>query len=224
MTVKVTTTFDFPTDPQIWQEWFNHDVNRPSSWLLSARDLVGEMKSIAANLRTAWTEFHLRGSSEQNAPPRGMHRVYLLLSAIAVENLLKAVLVNQAKWPDSQITQKLPDELHSHMLLDLATKVALPLGDHEVDLLERLTEFGIWLGRYPAPTMLHHTKPKKLKSGMVNLSGFMYGSDIREVESLVNKLLYELEGVQDIQCVSRFPSRPKEEFEGYSISPNVRPW
>ena len=224
MTEKVTNIFDFPTDPQIWQGWFNHDVNRASSWILSARDLVEEMRSIATNLRTAWAEFHRRESSTQVAPPRGMHRVYLLLAAIAIENLLKAMLVGRAKWPDSQMTQKLPDDLHSHMLLELATKVALPLDDHEVDLLERLTEFGIWLGRYPAPTTLHHTKPKKLRSGTVNLVGFMYGSDIREIESLINKILNELKDVQGIEYLPDFSSRPKEEFERYTISPNVRAW
>ena len=32
------------------------------------------------------------------------------------------------------------------------------------------------------------------------------------------------DGVQDIELVARFSPRPHEEFEGYSISPNVRPW
>jgi hypothetical protein len=224
MAQKITTTFEFPTDPQIWQEWFTHDVNRSSAWLLSARDLVEHIKITADTLRTAWTDFHRRQASEQIAPPRGMHRIYLFLSAIAIENLLKAVLVNQVKWPDSHIAEKLPAELHSHMLLDLAAHGGLKFIEDEVELLERLTEFGIWLGRYPAPTMLHHTKPKKLKSGMVNLAGHMYGSDIRQVESLINKLLDKLEGVQGIEHVARFPARPPEDFEGYCISPNVRAW
>jgi len=70
------------------------------------------------------------------------------------------------------------------------------------ELLERITEFGIWIGRYPAPTKLHHTKPKKLRSGIVNLAGYMYGSDIREVEDLVNRLIEELKGVRISRTVS----------------------
>lgn len=224
MAYKITSTFNFPTDPKFWQDWFSQDVNRPSAWILSARDLLEHIRSTADTLRMAWIEYHCNEASQQSAPPRGLHRVYLFLSALAIENLLKAVVVDQAKWPDSQIAQKIPEELNSHILLDLAAAGGVELADDEIEILERLTEFGIWLGRYPAPTKLHHTKPKKLKSGIVNLAGYMHGSDIREVESLINRLIDKLEGVHGIEHLARFPLRTHEDFEGYSISPNIRPW
>ena len=52
----------------------------------------------------------------------------------------------------------------------------------------------------------------------------MQGSDIREVESLINKLIAKLKGVPGIEQVVRFPLRAHEDFGGYSISPNIRHW
>lgn len=224
MAYKITSTFDFPTDPKFWQNWFTQDVNRPTSWILSARDLLEHLGSMADELRAAWIESHRNMASRPSAPPRGLHRVYLFLSALAIENLLKAAIVSKAKWPDSQIAQKIPEELNSHVLIELATAGGFAPTDNDVELLERITEFGIWIGRYPAPTKLHHTKPKKLRSGIVNLAGYMHGSDIREVEDLVNRLIKELKGVQGIEHLAPFPARAQEDFEGVSISPKIRPW
>ncbi len=224
MAHKITSTFDFPTDPQFWQNWFTQDVNRPISWILSARDLLEHLGSMADDLRAAWIESHRNMASSPSAPPRGLHRVYLFLAALTIENLLKAIIVNNAKWPDSQIAQKIPEELHSHVLLDLATAGGFALTVNDVELLERITEFGIWIGRYPAPTKLHLTKPKRLRSGIVNLAGYMHGSDIREVEDIVNRLVEELKVVQGIEHLAPFPPRAQEDFVGVSISPNIRPW
>lgn len=224
MGYKITSTLNFPVDPKFWQDWFAQDVNRSSAWILSARDLLEHIRSMADALRVFWIDFHANISSSRLAPPRGLHRVYLFLSAIAIENLLKAIIVEHAKWPDSDVSRKIPSELKSHDLLDLATVAGITLKTNDIELLERLTQFGIWLGRYPAPTKLDHLKPKKLKSGIVNLAGYMHGSDLREVEDLVNKLIDMLQGVQGIEHLVRFPSRAAEAFEGVSISPNVRAW
>ena len=108
--------------------------------------------------------------------------------------------------------------------MDLAAAGGVELAGDEIEILERLTEFAIWLGRYPAPTKLRHMKPKKLKSGIVNLAGYMHGSDIREVESFINKLIDKLKGIQGVDHLVRFPLRTREDFEGNSISPNIHPW
>jgi hypothetical protein len=223
MAYKITSTFNFPTTPEFWRDWFLQDANRASAWILSARDLLEHIRSTADALRAAWIEHHGNLASHPAAPPSGQHRMYLFLSALAIENLLKAVVVDQAKWPDSQIAQKLPEELKTHALLDLAAG-RIDLADDEIELLERLTQFGIWLGRYPTPTKLDDIKPKKLKSGKVNLAGFMYGSDIRDVENFINRLIDKLKGVEGIEHLARFPLRPDEAFEGTSISPNIRAW
>lgn len=224
MSKKITLTFDFPTDPTIWHGWFTESVNRPTAWILSARDLLDQVRTSGDALRAAWIQYHGKESSPSSQPPRGQHRVYLFLAAFAVENLLKALVVEHANWLDSQIAQKIPDELKSHMLLDLAVAGAVDLTDDESEVLERLTEFGIWLGRYPAPTTLQHTKPKKLKSGIVNIAGHMYGSDMREVEAILNKLIDKLVGVDGAEYLVRYPNQTHQDFENYSISPNVRPW
>jgi DNA-binding Lrp family transcriptional regulator len=224
MTQKITSTFDFPTDDKYWRDGFAQDVNRPCAWLLSARDLLEHLHTTGDALRAAWMEFHSNGRACRSAPPRGLHRVYLFLSAVVVENLLKAIIVHRSNWPDSRIAQKMPDELKSHFLLDLATAGGVTLAPEDPDLLERLTEFGIWQGRYPAPTELRHVKPKKLRNGSVNLVGHMYGSDIRDVERFINNLIASLVGVQGIAQLVPFPARLSEDFEEYSVSPNIRPW
>ena len=224
MTEKTELTFDFPTDQETWQRWFALDINRPESWLFSARDLMEQMGHTATRLQEDWIRCTESASAEPQAPPHGAHRTYLFIAAIAIENLLKAILVKKSEWPDSKVAEALPNELRSHKLLDLAEMVNLPLTDNESELLERLTEFGIWLGRYPAPTTLNHTKPKKLKSGIVNVAGFMYGSDIRNVEIFANKLLDSLVGVRGIELVARFPERLTNAFENATMSPSIRAW
>jgi len=87
--------------------------------------------------------------------------------------------------------------------LNLAEAGGIKLSDDEIEILERLTEFGIWLGRYPASTKLDHMKPRKLKSGMVILAGYMHGTDIREVENFINGLIDRLKG---IRALSPYPA------------------
>src|SRR4051794_26607683 len=110
---KITITFNFPTDPKYWEDGFLQDINRSSAWILSARDLLEHIRSMGDALRTAWIEYQGNKVSHESAPPRGQHRVYLFLSSLTIENLLKAIIVDHSKWPDSQIAQKIPPELNS---------------------------------------------------------------------------------------------------------------
>ena len=80
------------------------------------------------------------------------------------------------------------------------------------------------MGRYPAPTKLQEAKPKRLSSGIVNLAGFMYSSDLRKVEALLNKLGDCVAGVDGVEYLVRFEPRQSDDFDGYAISPSVRPW
>src|SRR5439155_14770477 len=70
----------------------------------------------------------------------------------AIENALKAVRVKQEK---SGVTTNTPGRVHlsslvkTHDLRGLAGDAGIPLSTADADLLDRLTAFLVWAGRYP---------------------------------------------------------------------------
>jgi hypothetical protein len=181
---------DFPTDDATWREWFALDLNRAGSWATSARDLLDALEALTLSVQAAWRDL----DAKKDAKAHSLHRTYLLLAGYAVENLLKGCVVLHQKWPDQTIEDKMPSLLISHDLLWLSKQADIAWASpEETELLQRLSAFVIWLGRYPAPTRLAGAKPQKLTIGLLNTLGTMRGSDARVAEQIINRLmnLYE---------------------------------
>jgi hypothetical protein len=210
---------NYPTDPRIWQKWFTTDVNRPATWILTARDLLASLGLFLPQLKRDW---QTSVQEKQLAPPVNIHRIFLLLSAYTFENLLKAIIVHRSAWPDSIVERNIPHELKNHILLSLASSASISLTIEEQELLERLTEFAIWRGRYPVPTRIEAIQPKKLRSGIVTTAGSMRGSDMREVEQFCNRLIAMLDKVPGGEILTMLPVSDHEEFDNHVVSSPIR--
>lgn len=75
-------------------------------------------------------------------PTPSLHRIALMLAGLALEGLFKArhVMAHNDRPP------------HTHELVQLAERDKVPLSQEEMGLLQRLTQFIMWSGRYPVPT------------------------------------------------------------------------
>ena len=220
MSQKIFIIHDYPTDEATWREWFAQDLNRVEPWLEAARGLIDHVRIAGQDLRARW-----KAADPQNKgvpPPLDFHGVYLLLAAFAAEDLLKAAIVFTSHWPDAAIRDEIPADLKTHNLIQLATKAAVSLNPDEEELLERLTQFAVWQGRYPAPTSLEEMKPRKLRSGLVSTAGLIRGSDMREVEEFLNRLNDLLAVHLGQRPYEPFPSIGPEPFEGVVVSPELK--
>jgi hypothetical protein len=88
-------------------------------------------------------------TSAGRAETPGLGEISLMLIGVALEVLFKGILV--ARDPSLVSGGKLKGSLKSHDLVTLREAVGLDLPAHEAQLLERLSEAAIWMGRYPVP-------------------------------------------------------------------------
>lgn len=107
---------------------------------------------------------------------------FLLLCGLALENLLKALIVKQMfgrqdGQPDTDAPTVLPQYLKTHNLCELADRASFSTSDRERRTLTRLTHYVEWAGRYPIPRR-RQPEPKR----------FIGEGDLADVEELVARL------------------------------------
>ena len=131
-----------------WQEQFALATD-PRAWWLSARRLMQASELL-------WKAFDADLKAMRSGKPghtldnleTGL--AWMLLTGLALENLAKAVLLKRnpsvarpgrlPKWPGD-----------GHDLNRLFSHAVIGIGADEREMLERLTEFVRWRGRYPIP-------------------------------------------------------------------------
>lgn len=111
----------------------------PSRWYARARALFGASRAIAERSRTLIVPLE---KSE-------LGRVYRMLAGMALEALLKALLVAQVA--EDQRTTVFPDRLKTHNLRVLCDRLKINLTDDQRMCIENLTDHIVWTGRYPVP-------------------------------------------------------------------------
>ncbi len=78
--------------------------------------------------------------------------VYLMLSGMAVESLLKGIRVG--RHPEMvQVGKKVGGKLGGHNLLQQFNNLEIYISEDEVLLINQLTEYIMWAGRYPVPNL-----------------------------------------------------------------------
>jgi len=88
-------------------------------------------------------------------PPAPVWPMYMMLAGLALENLLKGIQI--ARDPrlvlpsPSKRTALLASTLTRHLDLNLVRDAGVRLSPEEADLVERLSVFVVWGGRYPVP-------------------------------------------------------------------------
>ena len=134
---------------KVEREFSELDFHRRATW---PRVWLGQAQDLRLAARLLWhaheQEFE-KVTSAGRAETLGLGEIALMLMGFALEVLFKGILV--ARDPSLAGEGRLNGSLKSHDLIALREAVGLDLPAHEAQLLERLSEAAIWMGRYPVP-------------------------------------------------------------------------
>ena len=109
----------------------------------------------------------------------------LMLGGLAIENLLKGLIAKADKISQEKGKPKFKE----HGLVALAATAGVTLSDDELVLLQRLTEFVLWAGRYPASqkadVLRIHTRKT---AGSRTLTSMMIPKDFEDASLIIVRL------------------------------------
>jgi hypothetical protein len=130
-------------NPLLKQMAFDCAVDSPGSWLFSAFDL-----KTAAD-RIDW----LKNPIREEEPSLSLASVYRMLMGMSIEVLLKGILVAQGE----QILDdkgRIKKDFAKHDLTKLAQRIdteAFAFSQDDLEILDNLTPYIKWAGKYPLP-------------------------------------------------------------------------
>ncbi len=206
----------YPDEQAYWQTCFASSLLDQTSWLEAARALRASIDLIESQLAVGWEA--LLGFGQRFPLEIKMHAVFLMLCGFAAENYLKARLVSLNAWNETSIGNSLPSSLKSHNLRSLANAVGVKLAPEELDLIDRLSEYAVWAGRYPSPVKRDDLKPRSIGE-TENVATYFRGSDLAVARCLLDNL--------ENLVIHGFMSNLRREcraFDGITIHEQVRPW
>ncbi len=137
---------------EFYGKQFELALLHPGIWVLEARRLRSAADLIFAAYLADLAAF------EHGQPPSSLDHLELVMPAsllygLAVENLLKAIILKNVK--PAATRRRLPEwPSDGHDLEKLASRAIVTLNDCERDMLRRLSAFVRWAGRYPIPKAL----------------------------------------------------------------------
>jgi hypothetical protein len=136
-------------------EDFRDQANDPRAWLRASDSLWGAAEELVGGPRfVAW----------------------YLLTGMAVEDILKGLIVARDGIElDDRGRLRLPWPAPGHNLILLAANASVELTEEERQLVERLSEFVLWAGRYPIPRRLEEFRPRFLSAGDVTPARHLVG-------------------------------------------------
>jgi hypothetical protein len=162
---------------KFFEEQFRWAAGEHLAWQISSVDLLRAVNILNEEIKKDWRRFK-RGSA---VPWTAPFKVCMMLCGLMLEDLLKALLVSRTAALDSkgQFAHK------THDLLKLAKLVGLKLSQDESILLEKLTRFVEWAGRYPIP--LRFQPPQTRNTGTSIRMG-KGGGDIEAAKRMAKRL------------------------------------
>ena len=123
-------------------------VYDPDTWRRLARELVDAAESMEGKLDDFWEGVRRREWNDAQVA------VYFMLCAYALENLIKAKLVEKEISTSGVPSgvRNLPKNLKGHDLVELTIRCGRkPLAEEYASILKRLSRSSVWYGRYPVP-------------------------------------------------------------------------
>ena len=143
--------------PQFHEWAFEQSGKNPLAWRHSAEDLIEGAKAV-----------HEKVISFDD----GMHSlaaVEAMLLGMAIECLLKAMWIkNHEAWKKVGLTDKGKlTKLKTHNMQNIAKEAKVVVSSEENELLEKLSDFIVFAGRYPIATTSEQMKPISKPSGTV---------------------------------------------------------
>lgn len=169
-------------EDEFWQDSYSCVGTFPHSWLGKATELLD-----AANLALV---------QESEGPLRGNYRnlsIYMMLTAFAIEDVLKAIIFKRYPEIISDMDRKKALFSH-HKLSNLASQAQVSCTTTETDLLNRLS-VAVFGGRYPIPKDWTAYKGQLDGSGSVAPSVFALPRDFTTIIEFIHKLETELKGL-----------------------------
>jgi hypothetical protein len=169
-----------------------------SHWVYIAQYLYASAGKIEPEINQLWRHMHdsiFRRPEERTDPgpfrPVDFQRVYLLLMAYCLENMLKGYLVKVRRdqlFEETKKSGELPQMLKTHDLEKLAMQCPLSLNEEDVHVLQRLVYHARWIGRYPYPLRADQLY-SFAEGSSVPGNGIGWGSDeIETTKVLINKI------------------------------------
>jgi len=170
---------------------FSEQLANPDLWIGMAEELLAAAKLLEVDIVQYWSEVHVEdGRVVRTACRKNVHGAYSLLTAYALENYFKALLVhkNRESFRNKLLT-RIPRYIKQHDLLRLAREVSMKLTIVEEDLLSRLSRSSMWAARYPIPTgPTAITAIRLFSDGKTYLVAYFRPEDIGLVHAFVNRL------------------------------------
>jgi len=128
----------------------------PKAWEDTASQLLEAAKLLEPKLDEFWSgATHHAWSDSWRGWADEFVAIYFMLSAYAIENLMKARIVRSGRAQLAEEFQRrcrLPSVLKTHDLCKLAICSGnVGLAEGYEDILKRLTRSATWYGRYPVP-------------------------------------------------------------------------
>lgn|GEM_PF-5977316 len=162
-------------------ENLEESLNNPESWIRQAEQQYLVADAISENVKK-------RGLSQESLLKSvGFLNATTLLLALCVENSFKGVkAANKMFKINSRGSLEMETRgggASGHSLIQLAEEIGFSLSESEVALLERLSEIGIWAGKYHAP--IHEKAFMKMCNRNPKL--LKLPSDLHMVKNLLNK-------------------------------------
>ena len=137
---------------------FERVANTPRAWELLSEDLWTAAQILKERRLAVDNSVTLKDGDP--VPPESMVRpVEMMLRGFALENLMKAWWVKQQNLivrGGKYIGVRNPDKVPDHELALLAEAVGLTVNPKSKDVLERLSLFTTFVGRYPIPKNARH--------------------------------------------------------------------
>ncbi|MCX5886547.1 MAG: hypothetical protein NT096_11675 [Proteobacteria bacterium] len=170
---------------------FSEELTNTDLWIDMAELLLAAAKLLEAEVIQYWSEVRVEAGQVVSTPSRkNVHGPYFLLTAYALENYFKALLVHKNRESfRNRLLTKIPNYIKAHDLLGLARKVSMKLTIVEEDLLSRLSRSSMWAARYPIPTgPTAITAIRLFSDGKTYLVAYFRPEDIGLVRAFVNRL------------------------------------
>jgi hypothetical protein len=149
-----------PGHEKLTEQHFREAAESHWAWQLSAGEIRNAVEILHKEIKKNWRGF-LKGKPAFLSPGS----VCMMLCGQMLEALFKAILVSQ----EGAFNSKGKFAHKGHNLLWLADQVGLKVSENEAWLLERLTHFVKWAGRYPIALVMRACLERILVAGLVDL-------------------------------------------------------
>ena len=167
-------------DKDIWKNRYEQIAKDPIIWLSTATTLIHNANMLLLK--------------EEDGPLKGTYLntgTFMMLTSYAIENIIKSIIIikDNSLIKDGIMHKKLA----IHDLLNLSQTAGITnYNKHEEYLLNRLSTFAIYAGKYPIPKTWHIYKDSLCKKGSGKRETIFMTRDFNDIINIINKLQGEL--------------------------------